>query len=54
MDLRLESGEFELLKTLLQKIEGGLYSEGESYLEFDGLLNEPVQLTVTAYAQSAP
>jgi hypothetical protein len=54
MDIRLESREFELLKMLLHKIEDGLYSEGENYLAFDGLLNEPVQLTVTAYDQSAP
>jgi hypothetical protein len=50
MQIHLDTKEFELLKSLFAKIEDGLYREGENYIAVEGLLHDPIQLTVTDYA----
>jgi hypothetical protein len=35
------------LKTLVQKIEDGLYTQGAAYLSIEGLTKKPVVLTIT-------
>jgi hypothetical protein len=37
------------LKTLVQKIEDGLYTQGAAYLSIEGLTKKPVVLTITEY-----
>jgi hypothetical protein len=37
------------LKTLVQMIEDGLYTQGAAYLSIEGLMKKPVVLTITEY-----
>ena len=51
-DLELDPGQFELLKKMIQKIEGGLYEQRAAYIGIKGLLKDPVILTVTEFEQA--
>ncbi|MDH4204869.1 MAG: hypothetical protein OEV45_05010 [Desulfobacteraceae bacterium] len=51
-DLELDPGQFELLKKMIQKIEGGLYEQRAAYIGINGLLKDPVILTVTEFEQA--
>ena len=50
--IELKREQFDVLKTLFQKIEAGLYEEDSAYIAVDGLLDKPVKLTITEFEQA--
>jgi hypothetical protein len=50
--MALNTEEFELLKKLVQKVEGGLFEQQSAYLGIEGLLKDPVKLTITEFEKS--
>ena len=48
----LNSEEFILLKKLIQKVEGGLFEQRAAYIGIEGLLKDPVKLTITEIEKS--
>jgi hypothetical protein len=46
-EMNLKSKDFELLKSLIEKMEDGLYGESASFMAIEGLLDVPVKLTIT-------
>jgi hypothetical protein len=46
-EMNLKSKDFELLKSLIKKMEDGLYGESASFMAIEGLLDVPVKLTIT-------
>lgn len=51
--ITLNHGQFELLKTLVQKIEAGLFHERTAFVDIEGVLSKPITLTVTEFEQAA-
>lgn len=52
-DIAIKKEQFEVLKSLVQKIEDGLFKENAAYIAIDGLLDRQVKLTITEYERSA-
>lgn len=50
-DLRLDIGEFESFKKMIQKIEDRLHEQRATYIAIKGLLKNTVKLTVTEYEE---
>ena len=50
-DIAIEKEQFEVLKSLVQKIEDGLFRENAAYLAIDGLTDRQIKLTITEYEQ---
>lgn len=50
--MALNAEEFELLKKLVQKVEGRLFEQRAAYIGIEGLLNDPVKLTITEFEKS--
>ena len=46
-EMNLKSKEYELLKSLIKKMEDGLYGESASFMAIEGLMDVPVKLTIT-------
>jgi hypothetical protein len=46
-EMNLKSKDFELLKSLIKKMEDGLYGESASFMAIEGLMDVPVRLTIT-------
>jgi hypothetical protein len=46
-EMNLKSREYELLKSLIKKMEDGLYKESASFMAIEGLMDAPVKLTIT-------
>ena len=53
IDINLNREQFELFKSLIQKVEYGLYKQRAAFMAIEGLLDDPVKLTITDYEQSA-
>jgi hypothetical protein len=51
--INLNKEQFELLKTLIQKVEDDLYKANAAYVEIEGILDDPVKLTITEYEKAA-
>ena len=51
--ITLNHGQFEQLKTPVQKIEDGLFHERAAFVDIEGILTKPITLTVTEYEQAA-
>jgi len=51
--INLNKEQFELLKTLIQKVEDDLYKANAAYVEIEGILDDPVKLTITEYEKVA-
>jgi hypothetical protein len=50
--MALNAKEFELLKKLVQKVESGLFEQQSAYIGIEGLLKDPVKLTITEIEKS--
>lgn len=50
--INLNREQFELFRSLIQKIEGGLYEEDSAYISIDGLLGDTIKLRITEYENS--
>jgi hypothetical protein len=50
--MALNAEEFELFKKLVQKVEGGLFEQQSAYIGIEGLLEDPVKLTITEFEKS--
>ena len=51
-DINLNCKQFELFKSLIQKVEYGLSEQRAAFMAIEGLLDDPVKLTITDYEQS--
>jgi hypothetical protein len=51
--INLNKEQFELLKTLIQKVEDDLYKANAAFIEIEGILEDPVKLTITEYEKAA-
>jgi hypothetical protein len=51
--ISINRDQHELLKTLIQKIEDGLYRERAAFVDIEGILDKPITLTITEYEQAA-
>ena len=50
-DIDIKKEQLEILKSLVQKIEDGLFRENAAYLSIDGLTDKQIKLTITEYEQ---
>lgn len=46
-EMNLKSKEYELLRSLINKMRDGLYEESASFMAIEGLMDVPVKLTIT-------
>jgi hypothetical protein len=46
-EMNLKGKEYELLKSLINKMRDGLYKESASFMSIEGLMDVPVKLTIT-------
>jgi len=50
-DIDIKKEQLEILKSLVQKIEDGLFRENAAYLSINGLTDKQIKLTITEYEQ---
>ena len=51
-EINLNRKQYELLKSLIRKVEYGLFVQRAAFMAIEGLLDDPVKLTITDYEQS--
>jgi hypothetical protein len=51
--INMNQKQFEQFKALIQKIEDDLFISRAAYVEIEGILDDPIKLTVTEYEHAA-